>query len=451
MDPNKQVQPTQIETSAQLESFPKKNNNFKKIFWMFFISSLLIAVAAGGLFFGEKQSQHEKIATVATQLTPASTSMIKKCTDGTLYGQCSDSKPKYCDDGNLIDKVSLCGCQPSYKISDNQCVVNTQKVEYKIGIVYVSESADTYNANWQTDIYPNKSKIENALNDMFSKKSKKFIVDFLGEYRANNLCWNPNKVAFILEFIDYPGSIEEGTRVTIPGGYLCQGDTCDYTCIDKNKTVLWSDVMSQSRYEEYSNPDFPNSQCFRAKCENKYFTLSLQNINWIVPFLNELQSSISFSNYDYKVIVLGKAGPIIPDIGGREKDYFDTVMTTGDIMGYYAPSSKVIVMTENGLRLPSFYSAKNGNKIFMPGWQQIVHEILHQFGAVDVYEPALFQQNTSREEALKLEPKSEVDKSIMANSWAGYCNDYWSAYSCTAQDTEKIYLDKFNRAKLGLE
>jgi hypothetical protein len=33
-----------------------------------------------------------------------------KCSDGTLYGKCSSTKPKYCDNGNLVDKCTQCGC-----------------------------------------------------------------------------------------------------------------------------------------------------------------------------------------------------------------------------------------------------------------------------------------------------------------------------------------------------
>ena len=40
--------------------------------------------------------------------------IVQKCSDGTLYGQCSTNKPKYCDNGNLIDKCVTCNC-PSNK------------------------------------------------------------------------------------------------------------------------------------------------------------------------------------------------------------------------------------------------------------------------------------------------------------------------------------------------
>jgi len=47
----------------------------------------------------------------------------EKCTDNTIYEKCSSSKPKYCDNGNLINKCSLCGCSSNYICqSDENCV-----------------------------------------------------------------------------------------------------------------------------------------------------------------------------------------------------------------------------------------------------------------------------------------------------------------------------------------
>jgi hypothetical protein len=45
----------------------------------------------------------------------------QKCSDGTSYSQCSTSKPKYCEDGNLVDRASLCGCPQNYKIDNEKC------------------------------------------------------------------------------------------------------------------------------------------------------------------------------------------------------------------------------------------------------------------------------------------------------------------------------------------
>jgi chemotaxis protein histidine kinase CheA len=38
----------------------------------------------------------------------------QKCADGTSYSQCSTNKPKYCENGNLIDKCLICGCSLNY-------------------------------------------------------------------------------------------------------------------------------------------------------------------------------------------------------------------------------------------------------------------------------------------------------------------------------------------------
>jgi len=46
-----------------------------------------------------------------------------ECSDGTPYGLCSETKPLYCDNGNLVNNCSYCGC-PSEKacnLADNKC------------------------------------------------------------------------------------------------------------------------------------------------------------------------------------------------------------------------------------------------------------------------------------------------------------------------------------------
>ena len=45
------------------------------------------------------------------------------CSDGTYYDRCSATMPEYCDNGNLIDKCDVCGCQKSQKCqSDGACI-----------------------------------------------------------------------------------------------------------------------------------------------------------------------------------------------------------------------------------------------------------------------------------------------------------------------------------------
>jgi len=60
-------------------------------------------------------AQTEKITTTSTFEKP----IVQKCVDGTLYGQCSINKPKYCEKGNLIDKCSSCGCPAEAMCKDD--------------------------------------------------------------------------------------------------------------------------------------------------------------------------------------------------------------------------------------------------------------------------------------------------------------------------------------------
>ena len=48
-----------------------------------------------------------------------------RCSDDTLYNECSASKPKFCSDGTLIDRCSLCGCSSGYVCSDDVCTEQT--------------------------------------------------------------------------------------------------------------------------------------------------------------------------------------------------------------------------------------------------------------------------------------------------------------------------------------
>lgn len=54
---------------------------------------------------------------------------VQKCADGTPYGQCSINKPKYCEDGNFVNKCSLCDC-PINQVcqTNNSCKTVTSPI-----------------------------------------------------------------------------------------------------------------------------------------------------------------------------------------------------------------------------------------------------------------------------------------------------------------------------------
>ncbi len=48
-----------------------------------------------------------------------------KCSDGTVYGECSLTKPKYCYSGELKEACGVCGCPSDKVCQDNKCVTST--------------------------------------------------------------------------------------------------------------------------------------------------------------------------------------------------------------------------------------------------------------------------------------------------------------------------------------
>jgi hypothetical protein len=89
----------------------------------------------------------------------------------------------------------------------------------------------------------------------------------------------------------------------------------------------------------------------------------------------------------------------------------------------------------------------------------MVHEILHRFGAVDVYDTGLhFGVQSSRAEALAIDPRT--DESIMGTELRPSCMDAENGKvdtiekdgnKCTLEEIERIYVDKLNQQKIGLD
>src|SRR3989338_5591256 len=47
---------------------------------------------------------------------------IEKCTDGSIYGECSFLKGKFCNEGTLVDYCELCGCDEGKVCNSGKCV-----------------------------------------------------------------------------------------------------------------------------------------------------------------------------------------------------------------------------------------------------------------------------------------------------------------------------------------
>lgn len=104
---------------------------------------------------------------------------IQKCADGTLYGQCSTNKPKYCENGNLIEKTSLCGCLPNYEVYANRC---REKLAEECGILH--EGVKDYSKAVNFVIVPADSLYGTLLNDPTAQYSNNLNV-FISDARRN--------------------------------------------------------------------------------------------------------------------------------------------------------------------------------------------------------------------------------------------------------------------------
>ncbi|RLJ08214.1 MAG: hypothetical protein DRP16_01850, partial [Candidatus Aenigmatarchaeota archaeon] len=97
--------------------------------------------------YSSEGTYHPKVIVESGGTTTGSAGQT--CSDGTPYGQCSANKPKYCENGNLVNRCSVCGCPPDYtcqesgKCKPNTCITTqellTYVVKYIIGSVDFSE------------------------------------------------------------------------------------------------------------------------------------------------------------------------------------------------------------------------------------------------------------------------------------------------------------------------
>jgi len=62
---------------------------------------------------------------------------LHTCGDGTFYETCSIVKPYYCEQGALIEKVSVCGCLESSERLGDSCITHLQKEPKNLALKYI--------------------------------------------------------------------------------------------------------------------------------------------------------------------------------------------------------------------------------------------------------------------------------------------------------------------------
>ena len=101
----------------------------------------------------------------------------KRCTDGTSYSQCSTDKPKYCENGNLIEKCGICGCPIKEQCqTGGSCFTETYQVPV-LNLSYIPVKDGkvdiTLTGDWQnTDIAALRTNIGNLTQQLIKALNK---------------------------------------------------------------------------------------------------------------------------------------------------------------------------------------------------------------------------------------------------------------------------------------
>ncbi len=323
-------------------------------------------------------------------------------------------------------------CQQNHSCINSRCILDN--IGYQLGLVYIYYNEDTYNPGWRTEFEAINQKVINGIKEATNNKVSP-TISMLGEVQTDIFCWNPARVGAKLRNLDLGGEI----YIRMPGS-------------DFSSTGIGID-----RYEiveSYCDNCVVDGDLYKMDCEDG---LSPSNL-WESDRLSRLNQQISqelgfnFDDYDGVFIVFGKLGHTLPDESNINLQYLCSTFSRGVIGGY-----SNLIMAENSIKSGGLTDCGSLNTISTyerTGWHMMVHEILHRFGAVDVYDTGTvfgYDPSFYRNRARLIDPKT--DESIMGNE-ERECKEKGGVETdgdiCTNAELESIYLDKYNRQKVGI-
>ncbi|HIH38710.1 hypothetical protein J4460_05460 [Candidatus Woesearchaeota archaeon] len=301
-----------------------------------------------------------------------------------------------------------------------------------IGVVYLYHDNETMSDDWDEFLNSLSSRMTEEFGALFDNRVNVSIIT-LGSFQASSLFWTPAKVGFLYE---WDGSKKYGR---MPGSEL-----------------LISPALTLQGH-------FLESYC--RKCtilqDNDAFTISLDQPGLFTydtlirrQGLHRLQEQVRLSfgydprSFDVIVYIFGNVGLLIPN-DPASLQYRCT--TIGGIVNGIEPG---IVLGENSLRAGGLVNCSSVNATSFydkPGWHIMMHEILHYLGAVDVYSAGMSEGiDQERSEALQVD--SRVGESVMGDEFRS-CMDTGryvkEGVTCSEDELEQVYLDRYNRALLG--
>lgn len=333
--------------------------------------------------------------------------MIEKTIECVNDSDCKENF--YCGGGHCID--SMCG--------DHEC--RLKYGHYTYGLVYVYSDEDTRNPNWQEDLEEVIPKVKAGILELSGNRID-IDIKILGEIKTDDFCWNPATVG--AKFRDKETG--EIIYMRTPGSEF---------------KVSSIDVSGLELIENY---------CDKCILEGNYY-----KINCSKPFPSDTNSQIngqasrelnfSYGDYDGVFMIFGRMAHVLPN-SDEELNYRCNYMIPS-LRGY-----SDLAMGENSILSGGLINCSKFNKPSYYagiGWHGMVHELLHRFGTIDVYEYG--GNNASRMRALEIDPRA--DESVMGNDYKSCMEPghfETDGNICEIGMLEKLYLDKQNKQLIGI-
>jgi len=399
-------------------------------------------------------------------------------------------------------KNPTCGtesCSKNQVCINDHCVLN-----YKYGLVYVYDSSQTRNPDWHTQLSVLYPKIEHAVSELTNNKINISIIE-LGEVQTDTFCWTPPTIGVKLLSSDgtisydvCPGSGFSFMGTDYPRGVTILELNCSRSTVEEVKKVMsnqgeitcdsgitdWETAPNQCNVKFkgfYCDGSTGNLvlDCQKCGCSDgmlcnedggcdsflgKSYKVAMNCENALPnstvrgekqqQLENEISQKLNFqfSDYDGIFVIFGSFGPPLDT-----EERFLSYKCSG--IYPYIGGYSTLEMAENAILEPVSYlvncsqlnTQSHMESFYLKvGWHTMVHEILHRFGAVDVYETgSVFGITTYRDEALKID--SRTDESIMGDDLKscmdrdGYEKD---GVICSKADLDAVYLDKYNAQRI---
>ena len=310
----------------------------------------------------------------------------------------------------------------------------SQVKNYKLALAYIYSSDETRNPNWRESIEDIERKVEKGLLVATNNKLR-LTIETIGETKVNTFYWNP----------------------AILGGKFKNIETGDVFSFRMPGSDFSSTGLGLNGWE------IVESKCTNCKIDGDVYALDRKNgltyenmfeYNMVYKMQNEVikKLKIDKNKYDGVIIVFGRLGNVSPKESEEARLYKCNSLTS--VIGGYSD----LIMAENVLESGGLIDCSDLNSSSYyesPGWHKLAHEILHRFGAVDIYKTGgTFGINTQDSQNRSFGIDSRAAESIMGDD-AKACmgNDKYiqPGRLCSQAELDEIYIDKYNRQLIGLE